>query len=129
VTHRWESAILLAKSSGLFAEERPSVFEWLKWKIACPLLEDGKCIAYDRRPAACRAHLAVGLPQKCEDDREHQLFAGSAKQSFGMSSAIISHHFGLGQPLVMDNLLALLSLDLIGERMETVSALEVKVDP
>lgn len=35
-------------------------------KLTCPLLEDGLCSVYDRRPMGCRLFLATGNPDNCK---------------------------------------------------------------
>jgi hypothetical protein len=35
--------------------------EMLNYKSACPLLEDGACIAYAARPMACRIYLSTSV--------------------------------------------------------------------
>jgi Fe-S-cluster containining protein len=37
----------------------------VRWGIACPLLKDGECSVYDRRPSSCRTMLSNSLAQ-CE---------------------------------------------------------------
>jgi Fe-S-cluster containining protein len=34
-------------------------------QIACPLLEDEACVAYDERPITCRQYVAVSPPEHC----------------------------------------------------------------
>ena len=63
--------------SGIQDEREPSVFKYRTFNLWCPLLKDGQCTVYDRRPTACRMHVAIDDAHKCEDDklREHQIFA------------------------------------------------------
>ena len=55
----------------------PPVVEFRRHNLWCPLLENNQCMVYDRRPACCRLHMAVGPIENCEDDerRQEQLFA------------------------------------------------------
>lgn len=51
-------------------------------KLWCPLLKDGLCAAYERRPTACRIHAAIRTPLLCERDelREKQKYMFTAQQ-------------------------------------------------
>ena len=42
---------------------------WLRSNIACPLLKDNRCMAYESRPFACRATIATGDPYYCAPQR------------------------------------------------------------
>ena len=42
---------------------------WLLSKIACPLLEGHRCMAYDTRPFVCRTTVATGDPYYCDSQR------------------------------------------------------------
>lgn len=68
--------------SGMATYEEPPVVEYRKHNIWCPFLEEGTCLVYDRRPAACRLHMAVGPLEKCVNDeaRQTQIFASDPKQ-------------------------------------------------
>lgn len=46
---------------------------WLLSNIPCPLLEDGKCVAYAARPIHCRTTFSVENPQMCHP---HALASG-----------------------------------------------------
>lgn len=50
----------------LEAEGDPEMMKYLNNNLWCPLLRDGKCSVYDRRPVGCRAHVAIGHPKRCE---------------------------------------------------------------
>jgi hypothetical protein len=39
-------------------------------RLPCPLVEDGRCIAYAHRPFGCRTHSAIGSPSRCADDAQ-----------------------------------------------------------
>lgn len=43
-----------------------SVQVWLLSKIACPLLKDQRCTAYEARPLSCRVTIATGDPFYCD---------------------------------------------------------------
>lgn len=62
-------------SSGLCEMPHPDEIKGKGWMIRyraqnlwCPMLKDGKCSDYERRPASCRYHIASGSPKRCEDD-------------------------------------------------------------
>lgn len=49
--------------------------EYRRANIPCPLLVDGRCSVYERRPYACRSYFAKSEPQNCAMPmREHQEF-------------------------------------------------------
>jgi hypothetical protein len=48
---------------------RPGAFVYRAAMLWCPLLKDGLCTVYDRRPIECRLFFAQGDPNKCADDR------------------------------------------------------------
>lgn len=51
-------------------------------KLWCPLLENGLCSVYSRRPSSCRIHVAIRSPARCERDelRPKQVFALTDQQ-------------------------------------------------
>jgi Fe-S-cluster containining protein len=54
-----------------FAElsaETTSPEAWRARRVPCPLLQDGRCSAYSRRPIACRAFYALTPPSWCSPD-------------------------------------------------------------
>lgn len=66
-TRRW---LIQARASGYLEEVEPHVFLWRMANLWCPLLKDGLCQVYDRRPISCRAHSATGDPAACHDEKE-----------------------------------------------------------
>lgn len=52
-----------AKTVGLSLEV------WMLSLIPCPLLKDGLCTAYERRPFVCRVTASVGDPHNCHPHR------------------------------------------------------------
>lgn len=61
-TRQW---VEKAEASGLLKEKLPSAFDWLSFKMVCPLLKNGLCLVYDNRPFGCRSHNAIGDPALC----------------------------------------------------------------
>lgn len=54
----------------------PDAFDFRDLKATCPLLEDGLCMVYERRPMSCRQFFALGNPDDCRMPmRRHQKFA------------------------------------------------------
>jgi hypothetical protein len=58
------------------------LFKYRAEKLWCPLLKDGLCAAYERRPTSCRIHAAIRTPLLCERDelREKQKYMFTAQQ-------------------------------------------------
>lgn len=59
-------------------EERPASLSYLALRAACPLLKDGMCSVYERRPMDCRIWFAMGNPDDCAgfgERRKHQKIA------------------------------------------------------
>jgi Fe-S-cluster containining protein len=77
VVERARSWLLRFQMSGLGRRNRPPATEYRAEYLWCPFLEGGKCMAYDRRPLACRAHFALESADGCIQDhlRSRQLFA------------------------------------------------------
>lgn len=74
VTCRTEAWLAQARASGLLGIpfDSLSTHQWLPRQIACPLLQDGLCVAYPRRPAGCRTYLAVTPPEYCQPERRRE---------------------------------------------------------
>lgn len=91
----------------------------------CPLLKDGACMVYDRRPASCRYHSVIGHPRKCEDDaqRPRQVFLNTTN-----AADVNLHALGLlcqNAPTALfefDHLGVWLAHELLGETQRTASA-------
>lgn len=122
------AAIDKIKASGLFEKNMPPVMEWLAQRVPCPFLKDGACMVYDRRPVGCRSHIAVGDPTLCYHDRLNQKYPQAKEYSIACGQAIIQAHLKLGNIIINDNLLALLSNELFGEAMETGSTEHIVFD-
>lgn len=56
-----------SRKAGLLKQEEPDVIPYRAARLVCPLLKDHLCSVYERRPVACRAHLAVGPRRFCDD--------------------------------------------------------------
>lgn len=67
-----------AVGTGMLKEDMPDDFayRWLPHKITCPFLKDRRCIAYERRPMACRVWFVKDTPENCDmPNRRHQRIA------------------------------------------------------
>lgn len=110
------------RASPLLKEERPAVMAYRALRLPCPLLEGGECLVYDDRPFGCRAHVAFGPREGCEDDakRPDQVFM---ENNDFMAGAITALAAGLARDgraeLLMDHLGALLAEAMLGERVES----------
>lgn len=61
---------------------------WRLANIPCPLLKDGKCSVYERRPIGCRTFFARSHAENCEMPmRTHQKFADWGRPG-GMPNAL-----------------------------------------
>lgn len=122
VTARLRIALAKAKESGILEIEMPPVMQWLSLELACPLLENGLCLAYERRPVSCRTHMASGPADHCKYNRLGQVYP-QAKEAHELNGKlIIQAHLNMGNFILNDNLLALLSGELLGEYSDTASA-------
>jgi len=66
----------LEKTAEARKVDRPKAHDYRELNVACPLLKDGLCSAYDRRPLDCRIWFAIGNPDDCAmPARKHQKFA------------------------------------------------------
>lgn len=123
-----QRAVELIKPFGLFDKDMPPVLEWLKMKLACPFLEEGKCMVYERRPYACRIHLAVNDPDWCRDRRMEQKYPMfDDKGQMALGKATMLAHMEDGE-MRFDNMLALLDRALNGSDLETASASLYKLE-
>ena len=48
-------------------DREPDGLEYRFWRIPCPVLKNGVCSAYDKRPLRCRSTMTDGPRQACED--------------------------------------------------------------
>ncbi len=95
-TAQW---IRQVQPSGLLQVELPSAFAWRALKTPCPFLRENLCMIYNRRPASCRTHLAVGDPKNCHDDelRKHQTFAISHEMERNITFVAVAKYKGGNQ--------------------------------
>jgi Fe-S-cluster containining protein len=119
-TREWAKRFI---DSGLATNDEPPVVDYRKHNMWCPLLENGQCVVYDRRPAACRLHLAVGPLERCinDDARKEQLFASDPKATIRIQVDVASHC----QPAQMDHLGVWLADLLLGQKIKTASRMDV----
>lgn len=64
---KWEKMKKSAEDQrNLALEVKPAV--WFKLGIECPVLSNGKCMAYPVRPLACSSHFVASPPEACSTD-------------------------------------------------------------
>lgn len=62
----WEDwAKRMAEASKPFMYEGITKENWFRKRISCVFLKDNLCSVYEKRPAACRFHVAVSPPENC----------------------------------------------------------------
>ena len=98
-------------------DREPDGLEYRSWRIPCPLLKNGFCSVYDKRPLKCRSHLTDGPREACENltlratqrfidipelksavaDRllQAHLDAGYTEFKFGHLGMMLADHLGL----------------------------------
>jgi len=99
-------------------DREPEGLEYRSWRIPCPLLKNGICSVYDKRPLKCRSTITDGPRQACEDlalrptqrfieipelkaaigDRlvQAHVAAGYKEFKFGHLGMMLADHLGLG---------------------------------
>lgn len=64
------------------SQKRPRAHDYRELNVPCPLLKDGLCSVYERRPLDCRIWFAIGNPDDCAmPARKHQKFADYTKEA------------------------------------------------
>lgn len=113
-------------ATGLYKEEEPSVFPYRAAKMWCPLLINGLCSVYDRRPEACRLHVAYKTSEGCENDelRKDQKFAIFQDLPQALNSMLWSA-LSDGESVTYDHLGILLYEALFGKTEITGSRLTI----
>jgi Fe-S-cluster containining protein len=93
----------LVKVQRLLNVEEPHVLDWLALRAPCPLLKDGLCMVYDKRPVSCRIHLAIGDPDDCAtlEGRKHQKYCQSPEFAKMALQAEVDNEAGV---ILFDNL-------------------------
>jgi Fe-S-cluster containining protein len=99
-------------------DREPDGLEYRSWRIPCPLLKNGVCSVYEKRPLKCRSTMTDGPRRACEDlalrptqrfidipelksavaDRllQAHLAAGYKEFKFGHLGMMLADHLGLG---------------------------------
>lgn len=126
VTARLKESLAKFRAAGMFDYDLPPVMKWLELNIQCPLLEDGACMVYERRPISCRSHSAVGNPDDCTNSRENQHYPLSKEHSAMCGKMIVMFHLADEKSFTQDNLLALLEKELLGTYTPTASAQQIQ---
>ena len=77
VRQNTRSWVDLVVPTGILRCREIDAIRYREYEIACPFLHEHRCMAYDRRPFACRSFYAVGDPLRCQTvHRAHQTFVG-----------------------------------------------------
>lgn len=118
----------IAKSEELRTKhERPGALAWRALHLACPLLKDGLCMAYDRRPMDCRIFFATGNPDDCKmPARAHQKFA--AYSGYCMQTMVrpwVESARQARTAIVLDHISVLLAERLLHLRVESAARIEI----
>lgn len=106
----------LEKTAEARKVERPKAHDYRELNVACPLLKDGLCSVYDRRPLDCRIWFAIGNPEDCAmPARKHQKFTEYSDKAMAMLCGpwIQSTLVNEGE-IVMDHIGVLLAERLLG---------------
>ena len=111
-TSAWLERFLAA---GYKEQIEPGAFDYRRLNLWCPLLKNGLCSAYERRPLACRVHIAYESSKGCEDDnlRPKQKFATFPDFIKSLNAQRLE---GLedGEVEIYDHLGVLLAMELLG---------------
>lgn len=101
----------LFKTACLRDKEFPDANHWRLLDAPCPLLKNGLCSVYERRPLGCRAWFALKHPDLCQmPHRRHQLFAQFHPKVFIPAGPPVS----VGGRTIYDHLGVLLAEKLLG---------------
>lgn len=88
--------------------------EYRKLDAPCPLLKNGLCMVYSRRPMGCRTFFALGNPKDCDlPNRAHQKFSKFSDDLFlnmGIPAMV-------GGRLLLDHLGVLFAERLLGLKL------------
>ncbi len=93
----------LEKVSGILHEKMPDAVKYRQLEAPCPLLKNGLCSVYERRPMGCRSFFALGNPLDCNlPARKHQKFATIPDKFFffvgippALNDVFIQDHLGV----------------------------------
>lgn len=103
-------------------------FEYREHKIPCPLLEEGLCSVYDRRPMGCRMFLATGNPDDCRmPARRHAKIADFDVRN-PVWEALMAEFNLKSKLIVLDHLGVLLAERLLNERPRSTVRYEIEVE-
>lgn len=109
----------LEKARPLLHEDMPSAMGYRLLAVPCPLLnlKTNECMAYDRRPFACRTFLAKENPSRCATEHRQTQKYGI----FPVVDAILAQYYVSNEWLVMDHIGALLIEELLATTCRTGS--------
>lgn len=115
------------QQGGFESQKQPSAFTYRGKYLWCPLLENGACLAYERRPEACRTFIAKSDPDACRDDikRVSQKFMGIP----GLIDVFMRREInglGDGEELCMDHIGILLAEALFGYDQPSAARIRIR---
>lgn len=120
----------LEKTAGMRARDREkSAIPYRELNVACPLLKDGLCSVYDRRPLDCRIWFAIGNPDDCAMlARKHQKFAEYPNEAMELlCRPWIQSAMEEDGEIVMDHIGVLLAERLLGMNIPSAGREHLKV--
>lgn len=120
-TRQW-AGVMRGPGAVLMKSKEPNAFAYRLLRAPCPLLKDGKCLVYPRRPIGCRSHTATGPRTHCENDayRPNQRFMMNKEPSNYAIQYLVEH----SAMLRFDHLGAQLTELLLGETVPTAAKLD-----
>lgn len=125
-TRAWIAKFLAAP--GLADKTEPYMQDYRAQNLWCPLLKDGACMVYEKRPLSCRTHFALKSSEGCEDDakRPSQKFAIFRDENTGedLGTKVAAFRFAKlreGETETYDHLGILLGKRLLGQDVATAA--------
>jgi Fe-S-cluster containining protein len=120
----------LEKTKDMRARSRQkSAIPYRELNVPCPLLKNGLCSVYDRRPLDCRIFFAIGNPDDCAmPARKHQKFAEYPTHVMGyLCGPWAKDTLETEGEIVMDHIGVLLAERLLGLSVPSAGRLEVEL--
>lgn len=110
--------------------ERPKVHDYRDLNVACPLLKDGLCSVYDRRPLDCRIWFAIGNPDDCAmPARKHQKFTEYTDEAMSkLCEPWVLSTLVMEGEVVMDHIGVLLAERLLNIKVESAARRHLKYE-
>lgn len=121
----------IVKTEEIRKQDMPRAWDYLALHIPCPLLKDGLCSVYSRRPMSCREFLAIGPPADCEiAGRRRQKYFEFGEDGLGLYRLLGMPPIKLKRgKIVTDHLAALLAEELLDINVPSASRHETTPPP